>query len=237
MAKKKVETFDEASLEESLESGKTTKSLTSLNNITSEIREITLDNSFEDVVRWNKEGYRLRFSYEKFLELSDEVEKELFRENAQDYFFAKGLWKQVEDQKKRGVRPEPGSPKIEILGGSASGRVAFKNKQPGMHYSAKRPDEIYEALEAGYQPCDSSDPVRFGDSGAGGIKAIHNRKGEKELIAVKISEERFQNHLKAVGEESRQRIRSQNDSFKNEGKKLGIETKDRTHFHYGNGKE
>jgi hypothetical protein len=236
MAKKKVETFQDVDIhEEVISDGKNTKSLTSLNNIVSEIKEISLDNTVEDVVKWNKEGYRLRFNHERFLELPEETVRELFHENARDYFFSLGLWKKVEDQKKRGVRRDPKDPKIEILGGSASGRVQFKNKQPGMHYTAKRPDEIYEALDAGYVVCDSTDPVIFGDRGAGGVKAIHGRKGEKELIALKISEDRYQAHLRAVGEESRRRIQGEGEAFKKEGRKYGIKTEDKSYHHYGDG--
>ncbi len=218
MAKeKKIETFDKK---------RNSTSLTSLNEIKDQIKEISLDNSVEDVLQWNEEGFRLRFDYRRMLILPDEAVSELYKENRTDYKFAHDLWKEVERQKKEGSRKDPNDPRIEVLGGSASGRVRIEGKQEGMHYSAQRAEDVFSLMRQGYQVCDSSDPATFGDGTAGGVKCTHARNGDKELVLVKIPKERYEAHLKAVGEASRKRCRATRDPLKSEGKRQGIKTQD-----------
>jgi hypothetical protein len=229
---KKVQKFDGSDPEVVLDSENSKKSLISRDSINDKITEISLDNTVEEVLKWNEDGVRLRFDYKRFLLLPEDAERALYKENAQDYGFAKGLWKEIERQKKEGSRKDPDDPRIEVLGGSASGRMAIRNKDPNMHYSPQRAEDVYGLLSQGYQVCDSSDPASFGDGAAGGVKCTHKRDGSKELVLLKIPKERYQRHLKAVGEESRARVRAPRDSFKVEGKKQGIKTSDDTRHHH-----
>jgi hypothetical protein len=194
-------------------------------------REILLDTTVSQIVNWDKAGDRLVFDYEKLRLLPDEVVQELHHENKTAYIVAKSVNDTVrrhEAERAAGERGPIGST-VEViapLGGSATGRLRLKQKDPKFHYCFKRTDEINDCLDEGYQIVNGDDPVKSpGARGPSGTRRISHH-GEDELILLKIPESRYQGHLQAVSQISQgagKRVREESrERMEKEAKDNGV---------------
>lgn len=182
---------------------------------------VSLDMKDEDVIKYDTLGNRLQFEVEpgRFKVLKDETIQELSKGNRTNYFVAKQLAEKLakeEKEKEEGVRDPDHSP-LRILGRRPKGATRVegtKDWHRKWHPCWKRMDEASDAISDGYSIIHESEPVKTpGANAVGGTRRI-TKSGQDELIAMKIPNERYEEHLKAVGEESRRMRSSARDDFR-----------------------
>jgi hypothetical protein len=173
-AKKKAIVIEEA--------GTVEKKLASTKKLKSEI--VGVDTSLEDVLKWSKEGRTLFFSEdEDFLELPEEVVRELSLDNRRKYDVARGItFKQdvvgtIEDSLKEWVKD------YNIIPGSASAKTAVSGKDPHKDYRWARKELLGKHIANGYKV--TRDPkVKAGDaSDTCSFKAIGGEQ-KPEMVLV-----------------------------------------------------
>lgn len=146
----------------------------------------------------------LHFDEKSFKEAPSEIIRAMSHEQTRDYFIAKGHHAALEEQKRKeregweGLEIRELRPFQKLDGGAGdimrehtekySNRVEGKGK---MHVAFKRPDEVDAAERDGYKY----------------QEVTTKRDGKTELVTMTIPEERFQEHISAVGKDSRDRIR------------------------------
>jgi hypothetical protein len=172
--------------------------------------EVTLDMNEEQVLALNEKGVKLNFSVEEFLELSPDGERALYRDNLVNYVSAQTLHKRhvrFEEQPEQLKRVKATSRSLQVIGGTAAKRLEARHLvKDGMHACWKRPDEVDEAVEAGYQFV--PDPTKKGSAAARikegevpveftGIKQTRH-KGDVEQVLMQIPQERYQEHVDAM---------------------------------------
>lgn len=195
-----------------------------------EKRVIDIDTDLKKVLDWDNKGYAFQYDFDRFQKFDDEVIKKLSHKNREGYFIAQGVARKLEEQeeeRKSGFRRTEG-PKIgsvgdklelNLIGGSATGRTTVKDGRKDTHYCLKRAGELGEAVEAGYDFVDSSDPVKTpGMAQVAGSRRISSH-GEDELVLMKIPEEKYQKHIHAVSDISSGKITGARKGFESEGQK------------------
>ena len=198
-----------------------------------EKKVISLDTSPQSIAKWDLDGIIFEFDFEKFLDLSDEMVAALGHINKRNYFVAKTIADKLKEQEKEreeGIRGPAGELevvgagkdklKFNLIGGTATSKTQVSGGRKNTHYCLKPPEQLSEALDAGYSFVDSSDPVKTpGMTKVAGTRRISSH-GEDELILMKIPEERYQEHIHAVSELSKGARVGSRDGFKKEGAKL-----------------
>ena len=200
--------------------------------LTGEKKIISLDTDPQAVAQWDLDGIIFEYDFDNFLELPDKVVAALGHANTASYFISKTIADKLKEQEKEreeGVRRGKDEPRISagketsslnLIGGTATSRTEVSGGRPNTHYCLKLPEQISEALDAGYSLVDASDPVKTpGMTKVGGSRRI-SRHGEDELVLLKIPEERYQEHIHAVSALSKGARESVRDGFKKEGAKL-----------------
>lgn len=199
---------------------------------------VDVDNTYEQVLKLDKEGFELVFSLEGFLELSDDEVNGLSRVNFKNYYVAHSQKKQKETVASR--EPDYTFKGFEPLGGNARRRMqqALRPRK-GWHGCLKAPEERDEALASGYTEIRklSSAQQKEVDSGKKtaedfvGIEAGSpvriGQEDKPELLAFEIPEERWKEHLAHVGWMSKGRWGSNEEDYAERVRRLGlIPTKD-----------
>lgn len=194
-------------------------------------RIIDVDTPVQKLLKWDEAGDRFQWDFEKFPELDPDTLLKLGKFNREGYTISKQVADKLKQQAKEVEegRRRAGGPRIEsvpdrlelnLIGGSASGRTRIKGGRPGTHYCLKREDELEEAMDAGYDFVDGSDPVKTpGMTKVGGTRRIA-RHGVVESVLMKIPEKRYQDHLQAIADISVHGLEAQRDGFHKEGEKL-----------------
>ncbi len=193
---------------------------------------VSLDTAPQDVAEWDEKGVIFEYDFEKFLFLDDENVNGLGHINKRNYFVAKSIAEKLveqEQERREGTRRPKGEPeigsskdkiKLNLIGGSATGRTKVTGGRENTHYCLKPPESLAESLDAGYSFVDNSDPVKTpGMTKVGGSRRISSH-GEDELILMKIPEETYQKHIHAVSELSRGKRETVRDGYHEEGKRL-----------------
>ena len=198
-----------------------------------ESKTIGVDTSEEDVIKYDTLGHRLQFEVDpgRFRKLSDDAVKGLSKGNRTNYFVSLQLAEKLEehekDEKEGFVNPDK-HPPLRILGRRPKGALnvaGSKAWEAKWHPCWKRMDEAAESIEEGYSVIHADEDVKTpGASIIGGTRRI-TKGGVDELIALKIPNERFQEHLKAVGEESRRRRSSAREDFKEKALQVDKDSK------------
>lgn len=161
--------------------------LSDLSNLPKEEKiTITLDNTIEDIVKYQEEGKEIFFEddADTFIELSMEDQAKLNALNRTKYTLACGIRYQklnlsgINDSKKI-IKPRPGF-------ASATARLEVRGKKPGKHYSWKRPDELQAAEHEGTRVCRDPDVITFGGVDENG-RSIHG-SGVKTVSANGVTE-------------------------------------------------
>ena len=155
---------------------------------------VGLDKTNRELLELDKQGANLQFDPSGFPELSEDEVRDLSYGNKQVYLLALQALRVARHAQDVNVdiqsEGEPLSRRLRILGGSATNKLKRpEDLEVGMHWAPKRPDEVDEAEKEGY--------VRMG--------TLTSMNGEAELVGMAIPEERYQEHLRAVGELSRER--------------------------------
>lgn len=189
--------------------------------------DLTIDNTIEDIVKYQDKGYELFFvdSDEKFLQLSEDEVKELNLFNKQKYNIACGIrYRTLRlDEIKHAhkvFKPRAGF-------ASATDRLEIRGGDPSMHRFWKRPDELQKVAYEGGRVCKDPSVITFGGtdedgrSATGGTSHTVSADGIDELVLCETPKERNIARRKAVEAKSQNRNRAVDESAKNEIAKLG----------------
>lgn len=162
-----------------------------------------MDTDPSDIVQWVKDGAEVIFMSDDLPRLGDEVLDELPLRVVKEY---------KEARKKAEAAVLAGIQDIETLSGNASNKVKLRERR-GWHQTWKRPDELEDALNKGYVR------IREGKKGekpgkeSGSIKTIKKGQGEVELIAMEVSQERYERHIQAMSRKSRDAYKGNKQGF------------------------
>ena len=164
---------------------------------------VTIDIPVKTVLKWDLENKDIFFDDEedKFLELSEDIVKELSLVTKQRYKLAKRVYDDAKkDKEKYGDGLEYLS-KIKISGkhASATQKLKVHQQKKGFHVCYKRPDEVQSCLADGYR---IAKDVKTFNSDVGSVHYVGSH-GEPELILMELPEEEFQKRLKRDGDKSR----------------------------------
>lgn len=103
---------------------------------------------------------------------------------------------------------------LDTLGGNASTKLKLR-KRRGYHQTWKRPDELDDALEIGYvviREAKNDKERQNPGTESGRIKRI-GPEDKAELIAMEVSQERYDNHVKAMTRKSRAAYTANKEKF------------------------
>jgi hypothetical protein len=177
-----------------------------------DVRVVTVDTAEEDIVKWDQEGFELKFDPTSFLPLKDEITEEFRHGNKRNYFVAEAHYKERE-KSEEGKEAETSTFGIlDPLAGSEEYRLATR-KRRGWVPCWKAPWEFDAALRLGYKQIREPDekqldgePYEPGQE-RGAVKKIGRVRDEHgemdcELIAMEIPYEVHQAHLEAVAAKS-----------------------------------
>lgn len=200
---------------------------------------VTIDNTVEDVLKLDKEGYELSFDLDRFLKLDDETVEKLGRKNFANYCIAENQLSQRELKEKR--RPEPDyvrdwkNGSLDLGGGNARNRMRKAlRKRPGWHGCLKAPDEVEDAKVAGYRLIrdlskEQEKQVKegkkkreyfFGKEDGPVVKL--GQEDKPELIAMEIEEYKWLDHLAAVGWKSKGRFERIPQEYAEKARRAGL---------------
>ena len=193
---------------------------------------ISIDNTLEDIVKYQDEGSTLFFkdSKDEFKELSDVDVRELNAHNKQKYNLAKSIryntlrLDEVKDANKFFV-PRTGF-------ASATDRLEIRGGDPSMHQFWKRPDELQKVIYEGGRVCKDPNVVTFGGTDTNGRSlsgsSTHTveANGEVELVLCETSKESNNARTRAIEAKSQNRNKAVDEAVKTEIAKLGGTAKD-----------
>lgn len=166
---------------------------------------VDVDNSFEDVIEYLNDGADVYFDDAKgrLIQLTPEEVKELPYNVKGRYRMARSISSDsLRFENPDGFREQ--RLKANPRYASATNRLKIENGNPAMHYAYLRSDEIGQALGNGYQVVDGNDVVETFGENTDGTRTVSSG-GVDELILMKIPEDDFQGHLKAVEDVSKKR--------------------------------
>lgn len=163
--------------------------------------EISIDNSPEDVIKYNNDGVKLLFAHEKgrFLRLPSEVARDLSHDNKQRYFVSKGMHEETlsfDHYDQRKFPPRPGF-------ATATDRLEVRNQDPSKHYCWKRPDELRQAQMEGYRVANDPSLDTFGSET--GTSRTVGEQGQDELVLMEIPNEKREQQRAANRDKDHQR--------------------------------
>jgi hypothetical protein len=196
---------------------------------------VDVDNTPEQVIKLDSEGFELIFSIDRFLELPDEVVNELSRVNFKNYYVAQSQVKQKELDLKNKKDPVYQDWELSPLGGNATKRMKkVLRERRGWHQCLKSPDEWDEAMANGYVPIrklskEQEEKIKSGKKKKEDFIGYEDgeiaRLGsfdKPELLACEIPEEVFKRHLAAVGYKSKGRYAQNKQEYAEKARRAGL---------------
>ncbi len=174
-----------------------------------EKRVVTLDNSFETIIEWDKNGDTVLFDTKSFKRLSDAEVVQLTKRTAERYHLSRELFEAEQEAAALGVRELP---EFSTELGSATERLRIANQDPSMKYKHVRTDKVEQRLAEGWVFVKDG-PERTLNKTAGGLHTIGS-KGNEELVLMKMPKSRWELLQKAKHE----RQRRMEEAADNEGK-------------------
>lgn len=168
------------------------------------------------------ENTQLKFDGDDFLELPKEIVERLGTYEKQSYHMEKGyaraLAKTLAASKKPNIVVKQKGP-LRMLGSDSTAQIEkIQRKIPkGLHMTLQSPDEVEEFKDQGYKQVE-------------GAHIKHN--GLIDVVAMTISEERFQEHLQAVSQKSTDRAKGVSRDFKGEVEQQGHKVIDESSIGY-----
>lgn len=184
---------------------------------------ITSDVKVADLLDWDKKGASLLFNEDSMVFLKDSELERLSLSNKRNYFLAEGAYQR---QARVGKRE---GPRIEVLHPlDAQPHLKLRNKAAkGEHICFKDPREVPGAEEVGYKIVTDGKKVPGTRDDGTGKRVIKRQDGTVDLVAMSIPERRYQEHMIAVGEKSRNRIKRPKQEFRDQVKKTEGDVKKR----------
>lgn len=200
---------------------KTTKS--TKNSKTSKNPIIDIDTKISTMVEYDQEGKMLTFNTDpdRFKDLSKDVLKELSHENRMRYAQAKEIYKVLseEAQEDQSWKDEIN---IDEQYASPSKRLEVKNPTDGYKYYNANPGNIGQYEQLGYHVVPDSDPASIGMSGSKKIGTL----GRDELVLMRTTKENYEKIQEQKREKREKRKGAAEQSGRDLGERLNIETKD-----------
>lgn len=169
---------------------------------------ITVDNTPEEVLSYNKEGYLLSFEDEpgKFLVLESKVLAELSDRNRTSYMLSEGFHaRRVREARNPEEFATPGL-KVNPRLATATDRLRVEGGDPDKHYCWKRPDELQQAAYDGYQIARGENLKTF--MGKGKMTHKVGAMGQDELVLMEVPQELHEARMKMNEDKSKSRIAS-----------------------------
>lgn len=149
---------------------------------------ITEDNTLEEVLKYDNEGYLLVFDPDSFMELSGNDLRSLRKINRDRYSVYKEI---AEDAKKRVPRDEKILDEFQVAAsaGLAARRLEVKGKDPKFAYRWERPDMVEDRRDEGWNVVNDGVSTLRNQSG----KGIHRigAQGQEELVLIAIPKEKL----------------------------------------------
>lgn len=171
-----------------------------------ETLKVSVDTSIEDIVEWDEKGGALAFAdtSEEFLYLEDEVVQGLGHENKGRYFIALGQYMHEQKQKDK-PKPIDGF-RVDPRLASATARLEPENRDPRFHYCWKRPDQLRQAVQQGYEVVNDQSISTLGHKGS----STHtvSAYGDDELVLMKIPKELAEERQRVKSQRSKDKINS-----------------------------
>lgn len=167
---------------------------------------ITVDNTIEEVLSYNKEGYLLSFEDEpgKFLVLESKVLAALTDRNRTSYMLSEGFHaRRVREARDPESFATPGL-KVNPRLATATDRLRVEGGDPNKHYCWKRPDELQQAAYDGYQIARGENLKTF--MGKGDVTHKVGAMGQDELVLMEVPKELHEARMKANESKSQSRI-------------------------------
>jgi hypothetical protein len=183
--------------------------------------KITLDNTPEQVLNFEKEGYTLFFEDEpgKFLNLPQEVVDKLNSSNRTRFLVACGVHARLRQEQEHPENLRSAGLEISPRLASATSRLLVRGKKPGMAYCWKRTDELRQASYEGWKVATDPGLETFGGE-AGSTKQV-SAGGQTELVLMEIPEETSLAMQRASAEKSEKRARNVESSTAEDIRKSG----------------
>ena len=117
---------------------------------------ITKDTSDQEIIALDNKGYTLKFDEESFRVLGNEIIEALAHDNAREYWLGKGAFDALCKHDKR--HEIVGDLEIvDPLKHKPVDKLAFKGVAKSDHVCWKRPDEVEEMKEIGYEILSNDD--------------------------------------------------------------------------------
>lgn len=225
MAKKAINMEERSVVEEEEDKLEGAKSVaesaeTSSHNFLDDAEFIDVDNTFDEVIQFDKEGKILQFDHRtKFLALPEQVVRKLSRANAVNYAV-------TQQNHARWIKlSQPDSGRIEINDPLDSKAIHDLGQIPAdsreWHYFWALPRDVRGLKAAGYKEVwvnAKGEETEDHDKGKGSRwLALSNEHGETkdsnvELYALKVKQDLYRQHLKAVADKSRQMMQTRQDA-------------------------
>ena len=164
---------------------------------------ISVDQTFEDVLGFDEKGKLLVFDHEpgRFLELSEKQVSQLSYHNKGAYFVSKEMFRGAV------AEAEPDFLKgLSIMqGASPTARLGVKGLRPGMHGCWKRDDEVAGCLREGYTVVQGDEVETF----ASRVGSAHTlgAKGNVEMVLMEIPQAAYMARIKAAEQVSQRRVK------------------------------
>jgi hypothetical protein len=179
----------------------------------------------DEILEWDREGALLRFDPEpgNFIGLEESFVRQLSNEGRLAYSTARNA--NIELEREAEGQRATSTPGLDIqysptLGqGSASRRVRIDGQEEGMHYYWAGAWEYKDRVTEGYQVV-GRDEVRTASQTPSNSHQLM-RNGQPEHILLKIPEERYQAHLKAVGNMSSLAVKGNEEGVMEKLKQAG----------------
>lgn len=202
---------------------KTRKATTSAKNVAeaenkspnSQMKLITLDNSIKEVVELTEKDVPMVFDHQSFLELPEEVIRNLSYQSRNNYFMARGAKmaaKTAPIVKKRKIL-DPLVDAITIRHKRIQSRHYNENDRKWFHQAWIDPKFVDSFKASGYRNVRHDSEGK--DDPSGSIVQMMN--GDTlEAVALEIPYEIYEEHLHAMSEKSRALYESSKDSVKEE---------------------
>lgn len=172
--------------------------------------KVTGDMTDKEILALDNEGARLQFEADTLVERPEDVLRKLSHENARDYFLALGE-KRARDKGKQVPQSETG--RVEYVRSPFEG-LSFKRmetrKEPGWHYFWSDPRELEGRKALGYQVVEDHAAAPNADH-ASSTNRLMTDDGKTDLVLMRVPEPLYQQHIKAMSDQSRARIADPRD--------------------------
>lgn len=148
-------------------------------------KDIVFDTLFDDMLKWQKEGYDLIFSWDNPIVLTSEQFKQLSVENKDRYYQAKES-ASGQDLVKNSVQAQSVyKNSYSVRPGSPNEKLSVLNKEKDMEYRWELPARVTSKEAQGWVVDEGQATKQINNDAGSSVKVV-GQKGKEELILMKI---------------------------------------------------